>query len=202
VTIYPFATIGAPSQDRKAGEERAYTTIGDRTIIREYTSVNRATGEEETTSIGDDCLLLAYVHIAHNCRIGNGVTMSNLAQIAGHVTIEDHATIGGMAGIHQFVRVGRYSMVAGMTRLVSNVLPYFLAEGNPAQIRGLNRIGLRRAQFTPEALSEIKECYKTIYRSGLNLSQALEALREKIETEAGREIVAFLETESDRGVLK
>ena len=200
--IHPFASIGTTSQDRKAAEEIAYTTIGDRTIIREYASIHRATGEGETTSIGDDCLLLAYSHVAHNCRIGNDVTMSNLAQLAGHVIVEDHAGLGGMAGAHQGVRIGAHAFVGGMTKLVRDVPPFFLAEGNPAQVYGLNSVGLRRRNFTAEVLIELKDAYKIIYRSDRNLRQAIEALREVVQTDAGRSLLTFLEAPSERGVLK
>src|ERR1700722_16008268 len=143
-TFYPFCSIGTASQDSKYSGERAYTSIGNRTIVRQYCSINRATGEGEVTSVGDDCLLLAYVHIAHNCRVGDGVTMSNLAQLAGHVHVDDNANIGGMAGTHQFLRIGEYSMVGGATKLTRDAPPFFLVEGNPAQVYGLNSVGLRR----------------------------------------------------------
>jgi UDP-N-acetylglucosamine acyltransferase len=202
-TIYPFCSIGMTSQDRKAeGVERSYTRIGSRTTIREYVSIHRATGDEQVTSIGDDCLLLAYVHVAHNCRIGNGVTMSNLAQLAGHCIIEDNATVGGMAGTHQFVRVGRHAFVGGMTKLTRDAPPFFLVEGNPAHVYGLNSVGLRRAHFPPEVLAELKECYKIMYHSEKNISQALAALKEIVRTDAGRELIAFVEGESARGILK
>jgi UDP-N-acetylglucosamine acyltransferase len=201
-TIYPFCSIGLPSQDRKSSDERSYTKIGSRTTIREYVSVHRATGAEEVTSVGNDCLLLAYVHIAHNCRIGNGVTMSNLAQLAGHVVVEDHATFGGVSGTHQFVRVGRHSFVGGLTKLTRDVPPFLLVEGNPARVYGLNSVGLRRAGFPPEELAELKDCYKIMYHSDKNTSQALVALKEIVKTEAGRELVAFVEAESARGILK
>jgi len=201
-TIYPFCTIGLPSQDKKSSDERSYTTIGNRTTIREYVSIHRGTGAEEITSVGDDCLLLAYVHIAHNCRIGNGVTMSNLAQLAGHVIVEDHASFGGVSGTHQFVRVGKYSFVGGLTKLTRDVPPYFLVEGNPARVYGLNSVGLRRAGFPAEELSELKECYKIMYHSDRNTSQALAALKEIVKTDAGRHLVAFVEAESARGILK
>jgi UDP-N-acetylglucosamine acyltransferase len=201
-TFFPFCSIGMASQDRKYEGERAYTTIGNRTIIREYCSIHRATGEGEVTSVGDDCLLLAYVHIAHNCHVGNGVTMSNLAQLAGHVQVDDNANIGGMAGTHQFLRIGAYSMVGGATKLTRDVPPFFLAEGNPAQVYGLNSVGLRRAQFPPETVAELKECYKIMYRSGRNLSQALIALKEFVQTGEGRRLVEFIEAPSERGILK
>jgi UDP-N-acetylglucosamine acyltransferase len=200
--FYPFCSIGTASQDRKYGGERAFTAIGNRTVVREYCSINRATGEDETTSVGDDCLLLAYVHIAHNCHVGNGVTMSNLAQLAGHVQVDENANIGGMAGTHQFLRIGAYSMVGGATKLTRDVPPFFLAEGNPAQVYGLNSVGLRRAQFPPETVAELKECYKVMYRSGRNLSQALAELKEFVQTDEGRRLVAFIEAPSERGILK
>ncbi|MDQ6827042.1 MAG: acyl-ACP--UDP-N-acetylglucosamine O-acyltransferase [Candidatus Eremiobacteraeota bacterium] len=200
--IHPFATIGSPSQDRKYRGERAYTTVGDRTIVREYVSIQRGTGEESVTSVGDDCLLLAYVHIAHNCRIGNGVTMSNLAQLAGHCEVGEGAGIGGMVGMHQFVRVGKYGFVGGYSKIVRDVPPFFLVEGNPAKTYGLNSAGLRRAQFTPEQVAELKACYKLIYRSERNLSQAVQEIADVVKTEPGRELLAFLTAESVRGILK
>ena len=200
--IHPFASVGASSQDRKATDEIAFTTIGNRTVIREYASIHRATGEGETTSIGDDCLLLAYAHVAHNCRVGNGVTMSNLAQLAGHVIVEDHAGIGGMAGIHQFVRIGAYSFVGGYTKMVRDLPPYFLAEGNPAEVYGLNSPGLRRHAFPADVLADLKDAYKTLYRSDRNISQAALALKETVKTDAGRAVLAFVEAESPRGIMK
>ena len=202
--IHPFATIGAPSQDRKAEDgEISFTTIGARTVIREYASIHRGTAEAGgVTSVGDDCLILAYGHVAHNCRVGNHVTMSNLAQLAGHVVVEDHALIGAMAGVHQFVRIGRYSFVGGYSKLGRDLPPYFLCDGNPPQVYGLNLVGLRRAGFSRESLTELKEAYKTIYQSDKNVSQAVTSLRETVHTEEGRTLLAFLEAGSERGILK
>jgi UDP-N-acetylglucosamine acyltransferase len=201
--IHPFASIGAPSQDRKADlEEIAYTTIGARTVIREYVSIHRGTGPNSVTSVGDDTLLLAYVHIAHNCRIGNHVTMSNLAQIAGQVVVEDYAGIGGMAGIHQDVRIGRYAFVGGYAKLARDVPPFFLVDGNPPAVYGLNSVGLRRHGFPRETLAELKDAYKIIYRSERNISQAVTALRETVKTGEGRALLEFLEAPSERGILK
>jgi UDP-N-acetylglucosamine acyltransferase len=200
--IYPFASVGLPSQDRKYEGEVSYTRIGDRTILREYVSVHRATGPGETTSIGNDCLLLAYVHVAHNCTIGDHVTMSSSAQIAGHVQIGDYANVGGMTGIHQFVRVGTYAMVGGMSRIGRDCPPYFLIEGTEPVVRGLNTIGLRRANFAPDVLAELKECYKLLYRSKLNTSQALEAMRRIATTPESRNLIAFVESGSERGIAK
>jgi len=202
VTIHPFASIGATSQDRKAADEIAYTTIGPRTIIREYASVHRATGPGNTTTVGSDCLLLAYTHVAHNCTIGNFVTMSNLAQLAGQCVVEDYAGIGGMVGVHQDVRIGAHSFVGGMARIARDVPPYFLVEGNPAEVHGLNSVGLRRRNFGPETIADLKNAYKLVYRSGHNLRQAISALHESVQTDEGRRLIAFLEAPSERGVLK
>ncbi len=202
VVIHPFASIGATSQDRKAADEIAYTTIGPRTIVREYASIHRATGSGNTTVVGSDCLLLAYTHIAHNCRIGNFVTMSNLAQLAGQCVVEDYAGIGGMVGVHQDVRIGAHSFVGGMARITRDVPPYFLIEGNPAEVHGLNSVGLRRRNFPPEAIADLKTAYKIVYRSGNNLRQAISALRETVQTDEGQRLIAFLEAPSERGVLK
>jgi UDP-N-acetylglucosamine acyltransferase len=203
VVVHPFASVGASSQDRKVSEnEISYTKIGNRTIIREYASIHRATGEGNSTTIGDDCLLLAYTHVAHNCTLGNGVTMSNLAQIAGQVTVEDYAGIGGMAGVHQDVRIGAYAFVGGMTRITRDVPPYFLVEGNPAEVHGLNSVGLRRRNFASETIAELKNAYKTIYRSGNNVRQAIDLLRSEVSSADGKALLAFLEAPSERGILK
>jgi UDP-N-acetylglucosamine acyltransferase len=200
--LYPFSTVGAASQDRKYSGERSYTRVGNRTILREYVSIQRATGHEEVTAVGDDCLLLAYVHIAHNCILGNGVTMSNLAQLAGHVHVGDYVTIGGQTGVHQFTRIGRHAMVGGMSKCIKDVPPFFLVEGNPCEPYGLNSVGLRRAGFTAEERAEIKRFYKLLYNPKLNVSQAIDAMKLQVNTEPGREIITFLEAPSQRGVLK
>ncbi len=202
--VYPFASLGAPSQDRKAeAGELAYTTVGARTVIREGVTIHRGTAEAGgVTAVGADCLLLAYTHVAHNCSVGDHVTMSNMAQLAGHVVVEDHALIGAMAGVHQFVRIGRYAFVGGYTKLVSDLPPFLLCDGNPAKVYGLNSVGLRRAGFAREALVELKDAYKTIYRSEHNVSQAVAALRETARSAEARALLAFLETPSERGILK
>jgi UDP-N-acetylglucosamine acyltransferase len=200
--IHPFCSIGAPSQDRKYVGEKSFTTIGARTEIREFVSVHRATGEGEVTSVGDDSLLLAYVHIAHNCRIGNNVTMSSTAQLAGHVIVEDYATIGGQTGVHQFVRIGEHAMVGGISRISRDVPPYMLVAGSPAKPFGLNTVGLQRADFTPQVMAELKECYNLIYRSGNNISQATEAIRAIVSNDKSRHLLAFLEAPSERGIVK
>ena len=201
-TIFPFVTIGAASQDKKYTGERAFTTIGNRTTIREYASIQRATGEDQTTAVGDDCLLLAYVHVAHNCNVGNGVVMSNLAQLAGHCVVSDNAVVGAMSGLHQFTRVGRYAMIGGYSKLTRDVPPFLLVDGNPPAAYGPNSVGLRRANFSAEERDEIKRFYKLLYDPKNNVSQAVEAMERDVSTAPGREIIAFLQAESQRGVLK
>ena len=199
--VYPFATIGAASQDKKYVGERAYTRVGSRTVVREYVSIQRATGEDQVTAVGDDCLLLAYTHVAHNCILGNCITMSNLAQLAGHCVIEDNASIGGMAGLHQFTRVGRYAFIGGDSKVTRDVPPFFLVEGNPATPYGLNSVGLRRANFSDDERAEIKKFYRLLNGSKLKLTEAIEAMRSQVSTDSGRQMLEFLEGESQRGIL-
>jgi UDP-N-acetylglucosamine acyltransferase len=199
--VYPFVTIGAASQDKKYVGERAYTRVGNRTVIREYASVQRATGHDQLTAVGDDCLLLAYTHVAHNCILGNGITMSNLAQLAGHCVVHDNATIGGMAGLHQFTRVGKYAFIGGDSKVTRDVPPFFLVEGNPATPYGLNSVGLRRANFSEEERAEIKKFYKMLNGSKLKLTEAIEQMRGEARTESGRHMLEFLEGSSQRGIL-
>jgi UDP-N-acetylglucosamine acyltransferase len=200
--IHPFAVIGAASQDKKYRGEISYVRIGDNNVLREYVTIHRGTGAQTETVIGNQNLLLAYVHIAHNCRIGSRVVMSNGAQLAGHVIVGDGANIGGMTGVHQFVRIGRMAMIGGMSRVVKDIPPFVLVEGNPTVVYGLNTVGLKRVNIAPESLVELKEAYRTLYRSNLNLTNALAQLRDTISTEEGRELLAFLQEQTDRGILK
>lgn len=200
--IHPFTVIGTASQDKKYRGEVSYVRIGDRNVVREFVTINRGTGVDSDTIIGNDNHLLAYVHIAHNCRIGNRVVMSNGAQLAGHVIVGDGANIGGMVGVHQFVRIGRMAMIGGMSRVVKDIPPFMLVEGHPTSVYGLNTIGLKRNNLSAQSLAELKEAHRILYRSNHNLSTALERLREITHTEEGRELIAFLQEETDRGVLK
>ena len=200
--IHPFAVIGGTSQDKKFKGEISYVRIGDRNVIREFVTINRGTGAESETVVGDDNHLLAYVHIAHNCVIGNRVIMSNLSQLAGHVNVGDGANIGGMAGVHQFVRIGRMAMVGGYSKVKKDVLPFATVEGNPASLRSLNLKGLERARVASEAVAELKEAYRLLRHPNMTLATAVEQLRQVATSSEGQELLAFLETESDRGVLK
>ncbi|HZV78880.1 MAG TPA: acyl-ACP--UDP-N-acetylglucosamine O-acyltransferase [Candidatus Binatus sp.] len=197
--IYPFAVIGGTSQDKKFRGEVSYVRIGDRNQIREYVTVNRGTDAGSSTTIGSDCHLLAYVHIAHDCHIADGVVMSNLTQFAGHCTVGEGANISGMVGVHQFVRIGRLAFVGGRSKILKDCPPFMLVEGNPAWVRGLNRVGLKRQGVSPQAQSELKEAYRTIYMGAETLSGAIDRLRGRMTTEEGKELVSFFQNGSQRG---
>lgn len=180
--IYPSASIGADPQDLKFYGEKSYVFIGDYTKIREFATVNRATGEDEETRIGSHCLLMAYTHVAHNCVVGNHVIMSNAATLAGHVVVEDRAVIGGLAGVHQFVKIGQNAMVGGASKVVQDVPPFVIVDGHPARVSGLNNVGMSRSGVTVESRKEIKKAYKTLYRSGLTLPQAIAVMEQELES--------------------
>ncbi len=195
--------IGSAPQDVKYGGEQTWVIIGDRNEIREYVTINRSTGKGTTTEIGSDNLLLTNVHVAHNCKIGNRVIIANMTNLGGHTEIEDRVTIGGMTGIHQFVRIGQGAMVGAYTRLPQDVPPFMLCEGNPALIRGINLIGLKRNGAPKLAVEEIKTVFRMLYRSDKNTSQAIDAiLKEHLKSEEANHLVRFLQVESKRGLTK
>lgn len=174
--IFPGAAIGLEPQDLKYQGARSWVKIGDGNRIREYVTINRATGAGEATLIGNGNLLMAYVHVAHNCVIEDKVIIANSVSLAGHVHIESRATVGGILGIHQFVRIGQLAMLGGMSRIDRDVPPYMLVEGNPSRTRTLNLVGLKRAGMTASELGLLKKAFRILYRSGLTLNQALEQL--------------------------
>jgi UDP-N-acetylglucosamine acyltransferase len=174
--IFPGATIGLKPQDLKYQGANSLVKIGDRNTIREYVTINKATAEGEATVIGHDNLLMAYSHVAHNCLIEDRVIISNGVAMAGHVTIESQAIISGVLGIHQFVHIGRMAMVAGMSRINRDVPPYMLAEGNPAKVRSLNLVGLKRKGLTTTEIKDLKTAFKLLYRQGLPIETAISKL--------------------------
>lgn len=178
-TIFPSASIGTKTQDLKFKNEKTYVNIGKNCEIREFVTINSSCGEGTSVDIGNNCLIMAYCHIAHNCQVGNQVVMVNNASLAGHVEIGDCAIIGGLTGIHQFVRVGDYAMVGGMSRVTHDILPYTIGAGTPFKFGGINRIGLKRRGFPLSVRMELNRAFKLIYRSQLNLEEALK----RIETE-------------------
>ena len=201
--IHFGSVIGSAAQDIKYKGEKSWVVIGDRNEIREYVTINRATGKNETTQIGSDNIFLTNVHIAHNCKAGNNIIIANMTNIGGHSVIEDRAVIGGMTGIHQFVRIGQGCMVGAYTRLPQDVPPFMLCEGNPALIRNLNIVGLRRNGASRAAISELKNMFKLIYRSDLNMTQALKEVGQlTCESEQATILKTFLQAESLRGITK
>ena len=200
--IFQGASIGEEPQDLKFKGERSFVEIGDRTKIHEFCTIHRACGEDAVTRIGDDCLLMAYVHVAHNCILGNNIVMANAAMVAGHVIVEDRAVIGGMAGVHQFVRIGRNAMVSGMSRNIHDIVPFTIVDGSPARACGLNSVGMSRAGISAENRSKIKQAYKFLYRSGLRLPEAIEAIEEQVDScEEIEHLLNFLRN-ADRGICR
>lgn len=196
------ASIGNDPQDVKYRGESTCIEIGDDNVFREYCTVHLASGEGGKTRIGSKNMLMAYVHIAHNCVIGDEVTMANAVNIAGHVEIESFATIGGMTPIHQFVRIGAYSMVGGGSRLPQDVPPFMRVAGNPVEVCGINSIGLKRRRFCDDDLLNIKLAYRLLYRSGLNVSQALERIASDcMLTRSIEDLMAFIRR-SERGIVR
>lgn len=201
--IYQFASVGAVPQSLKFKGEKTWTKIGSRCIIREFVTINRGTADGgAVTRIGDDCLLMAYVHIAHDCILGNKVVMANNATLAGHVTIGNHATVGGLSAIHQFVRIGDFAFLGGKSVVVKDITPYVLASGDRAKLHGLNQVGLKRQGFGPEALKQLKKTYRLIFRIGLTLNEAIE--RVMAEVEPIPEVLTFIEfiKSSERGITR
>jgi UDP-N-acetylglucosamine acyltransferase len=199
--IYPFASIGTKTQDLKYKGENTFIIIGKNTEIREYVTINSSSGENTVVRVGDKCLIMAYCHIAHNCEIGNHVVMSNNATLAGHVIIEDYAIIGGLTPIHQFVRIGTYSMVGGMSRVPYDIPPYTIGAGIPFKFGGLNIIGLKRHGFSLETRRELSKAFKLTFRSKLLIDEALLKIEEEVEPLP--EVLHWLEfcRQSKRGLM-
>jgi len=174
--IYEHAVIGGEPQDVKFRGERSYLEIGDDNIIREFCTLHRANGEDEITRIGSRNFLMVGVHVAHNCVIGDDNIFANEVALAGHIVVEDHVFISNNVGAHQFVRFGRHAMVGGKSKIVQDVLPFFITDGNPARLRGVNSVGLRRAGFSESARRALKEAYRILFRSGIPLEEALNQL--------------------------
>lgn len=179
--ICPMAVLGGAPQDLKYEGGSSGVEIGNGNTIREYVTINRSTEPESVTRIGDHNLIMAYVHVAHNCVLGNHIVLANGVQVGGHVMIEDFVGIGGLTPIHQFVRIGRMAFVGGMSRVAKDVPPYFLAAGSPLRVVGINVVGLRRRGLSPETRLELKRAYRLLYRSGFNVRRALESIRTDLQ---------------------
>lgn len=198
--IHYGAVVGGDPQDLKYEGEPTTCVIGNDTVIREYATVNRGTQARGRTEIGEGCLLMAYVHVAHDCQIGDGVILSNAVNLAGHVRIDEQAIIGGMTPVHQFVRVGAHAFVGGGSRVQKDIPPFVKAAGNPTALFGLNTVGLDRRGFAENVKTELKRAYRLVFNSKLNITQALERAREELHPYP--EVVRFLTfiSESERGV--
>ena len=194
------AVLGTAPQDLKYRDEPTRLTIGDRTVIREYATLNRGTTASGVTSVGSDCLLMSYVHVAHDCHLGNHVIISNAVNMAGHVTIHDWASIGGMTPIHQFVRIGAHAFVGGGSRVAKDIPPYVKAAGSPIQLYGLNSVGLQRRGFAEDVRRELKRAYRLFFASTHNTTQALARAREELRAIPEVEVFLSFFEGTERGV--
>ncbi|MFH1701007.1 MAG: acyl-ACP--UDP-N-acetylglucosamine O-acyltransferase [Candidatus Zixiibacteriota bacterium] len=202
VQVFQGAVIGTIPQDLKFEGEESVAIIGDGTRIREYVTVNRGTSESGSTIIGRNCLLMAYAHVAHDCKLGDDVIMANSVNLGGHVHIGDHAIVGGVVPVHQFVKIGTHSMTGGGFRIVQDLMPYSMAGGYPLKIAGVNIIGLRRRGFSPETIKILRDAFKILFFSNLNTTQAVEKIKAEIElTDEVNEILNFIKA-STRGLVK
>lgn len=200
--IFPFASIGLQTQDLKWKGGTTWTRIGDNNTFREYVTIHSATSDGDATVIGSENHILAYCHIAHDCQLGNHIVMSNVGTLAGHVKVEDHAIVGGLAAVHQFCRIGTMAIIGGCSKVVQDVPPYMLADGNPAETRTVNKVGLERNGVSEEAQAALKQAYKIIFRDGLTISNAL--VRIEAELPKLQEVLHLLEfaRTSERGLSK
>jgi UDP-N-acetylglucosamine acyltransferase len=202
-TVFPFTSIGLPPQDTRYKSERTKVKIGNNNIIREYITIHRASvSGNKITRIGNSNFLMAYAHIAHDCNIGNNVIIANATTLAGHVEIEDNAFIGGMVAIHQFARVGAYSMIGGFSAISQDIPPFTTASGDRAKLYGLNTVGLKRLEFDDKVISGLKKAYKTVFRSKLTLKDALKKLKsDDKQTDEVKLFVEFIE-KNTRGICR
>lgn len=198
--LHNGAVLGTDPQDLKFRGEETRLYVGDRTVIREYATLNRGTHARGRTDVGQDCLIMAYAHVAHDCMIGDHVILSNAVNMGGHVAIGDWAIIGGLTAIHQFARVGEHAFVGGATRVAKDVPPYVRASGSPMELYGLNSIGLQRRGIPDEVRAELKRAYRLFFRSNLNIAQAMEQAEQELQQlPEVRRFIDFIR-ESERGV--
>ena len=200
--IFPFASIGLKTQDLKWRGGVTRTEIGDGNTFREYVTVHSATGGGEVTTVGSHNHILAYCHIAHNCAFGSHIIMSNVATLAGHVTVEDHAVIGGLAAVHQFCRIGKMAMIGGCSKVVQDVPPFMMADGNPAETRTVNKTGMERNGVSEAAQGALRQAYKIMFREGLTVSNAIANVEKQLPPlPEVRHLIQFVRA-SERGISK
>ena len=202
-TIFQFASLGAVPQDLKYRGEESRVIIGSNNTIREFVTINRGTAQAGgETRVGSNNLLMAYCHVAHDCRIGSHVVLANAATLAGHIEMEDHAIVGGLAAVHQFVRLGCYCIIGGCSGVSQDIPPYMMANGQRAQLYGLNIEGLKRHRFPEEAVNNLKKAYRLIFRSGLTVEKALEQLESEMQNSAEvNHLITFIKA-SKRGIAR
>jgi UDP-N-acetylglucosamine acyltransferase len=198
--FFPYCCVGLKSQDKKYAGGKPGLKVGTRNVFREFCTVHAATNDGDYTIVGSDNLFLAYTHIAHDCVVGSHVVFSNNGTLAGHVTVEDHVILGGLSAVHQFCRLGAYAMIGGCSKIVQDVPPYTIADGNPAVLRSVNKVGMERAGFSAEQIREVRNLYRLFFRSNLTRGQINENLPELIAGGLGEHFCRFIQ-ESKRGVL-
>jgi UDP-N-acetylglucosamine acyltransferase len=198
--FYSYASIGQRTQDLKYDGEPTYLKVGNSNTFREFVTVNRATSTGDATIIGSHGNFLAYTHIGHDCIVGDHVIFSNNATLGGHVEIGDHVILGGLTGIHQFCRIGAHAITGGFTKIVQDVPPFMVADGNPARTRAINKVGLERRGFSDEAKKAIKFAYRTLFREDRNVTDALEVLRSMEGRPAEVDVIIAFVEKSERGL--
>jgi UDP-N-acetylglucosamine acyltransferase len=200
--IWPFASIGGKTQDLKYKGGAPKLIVGENTVIRECATLNCATFDGGETRVGSKCLIMAYCHVAHDCIVGDRVIMANNATLAGHITVEDDAILGGLAAVHQFVRIGRMSILGGFTKAVKDVPPYMMADGDPLKVYGPNKVGLERHGVSPETQQALKQAYKIVFRMDLTVAQALGRIEAELAPAPEiRDFVDFIR-KSERGISR
>jgi UDP-N-acetylglucosamine acyltransferase len=200
--FYSYCSIGQQTQDLKYVGEPTFLEIGNENTFREFVTVNRSTLSSGKTTIGSCGNFLAYSHIAHDCVVGDAVIFSNNGTLAGHVQVGDHAVMGGLTAVHQFCRIGRFAITGGCSKIVQDVPPFMIADGNPAEIRGINLVGMERSNFTPEAVKAVKGAFRLLYRAELNTKQALEAMEKELpQTPEVLQLLEFVRS-SERGIIR
>ncbi|MDB6124093.1 MAG: Acyl-[acyl-carrier-protein]--UDP-N-acetylglucosamine O-acyltransferase [Pedosphaera sp.] len=200
--IYPFASIGLKTQDLKWKGGITRTVIGDKNTFREFVTIHSATGDGEVTTVGSNNNLLAYTHVAHNVTLGSHIIMSNVATLAGHVTVEDYAVVGGLAAVHQFCRIGKMAIIGGCSKVVQDVPPFMLADGNPAETRTINKVGMERNGISEEAQASLRQAYKILFREGLTIPNALARIVKELTVSPELEHLVQFVRSSERGISK
>lgn len=200
--IHPYAIVGGEPQDLKFRGEKTTAEIGDRTVLREFVTVNRGTASRGYTKVGSDCLIMAYTHIAHDCVLGNHIIVGNATQIAGEVEIDDHATVSGGVLVHQFVRISKHVMIQGGSRVTKDIPPYCLVGRDPIAYCGINIVGLRRRGFSNEQVFLINDIYRTLYQGGLNNTEAINTIEKTYEPCYERDLILSFIKSSQRGIVR